>query len=184
MFEAPKIRSLLPHVHQVRHFGVSYCASRLRANLQRYIDRALDALQAVDLPPRNPVSWSDEQEILFYINAGVYLHAMLHKHEAYRREQEYRFLISGERDNFASYDRHDVRERNREIVGYLKLPIPEWKSRGIQEHVLTHIRIGPAAPEGLMRQIWAALRSSGIPVFGLNLDKSDIPYRSNDPRAI
>lgn len=104
---------------------------------------------------------------------------MLHKHEAYQQEAEYRFLISGERDTFANYDRHDVRERNREIIGYLKLPIPDWKAWGTQGGVLTHIRIGPAAPEGLMQQIGTALRSFGIHASGLNLDKSDIPYRAN-----
>jgi hypothetical protein len=171
MFEEAEIKQRLPHIHHARHFCVSYCEAKLRANMQRYVDCALDMLETLDLPPKNASILGQEEGILFFLNGGIYLHSMLHKHQAYEREEEYRFLISGERNNFVDYDCHCVRERNREIVGYLKLPIPQG--------ALTHIRIGPAAPDQLKEQIWWALRSFGIPVCGLELDKSDIPYRSN-----
>jgi hypothetical protein len=64
-----------------------------------------------------------------------------------------------------------LRERKGEIVGYLDLPIPNWKQQG----VLTHIRLGPAAPSQLKDEIWVALMSLGIPMP--MIDKSDIPYR-------
>lgn len=63
MFETSRIKGHLPHVIHARHFGVSYCTSRLRTNMQRYIDLALDALKGIDLPPENDAAWSDEQEV-------------------------------------------------------------------------------------------------------------------------
>lgn len=179
MLEASEIKSRMPHIHHAMHFSVGYCAGQLRGKMQRYVDCALDELKKLNLPPKDEAAPSSEQEIFFYTNGGIYLHSMLHKHPAYRREEEYRFLISGGRDAFTGHDYHRVRERNREIVGYLKVPIPMWKSPGRQGGALTHVRIGPAASDQLVGQIWTALRSFGISVSGPNISKSDIPYRSN-----
>jgi hypothetical protein len=177
MLDVVEVKKLMPHVHQARHFRMSYCVSRLEASMQPYIASALEVLKTFDLPPKNHATLQDEQATFFYLNGGLYLHSMLYKHKAYEQEEEYRFLISGQRDNFADYDCHCVRERNRQIVGYLTLPIPEWRSRKIQSGVLTHVRIGPAAPDQLRDQIWIALKSLGIPMFGIDIDKSNIPYR-------
>jgi hypothetical protein len=95
----------------------------------------------------------------------------MHKHPAYADEQEYRLLISGDRDTISRCDLHCLRERKGEIVGYLNLPIPSWQQRG----VLIHIRLGPAAPDGLRDHIRIALMTLGIPT--LKIDKSDIPFR-------
>lgn len=179
MFHPSEIKILLPQVHHARHFRVSYCESRLRANLQRYVDCALAVLGTLDLPPKDHVTLLDEQEVFLFLNGGIYMHSMLHKHPAYQREEEYRLLISGQRDTFAHYDCHCMREQNREIVGYLHLPIPALKPQGLESSALTHVRVGPAAPDQLKGQIWWALRSFGIPTFAINPDKSDIPYRSN-----
>jgi len=177
--EPSAITKALPHVHHALRFRVSYSENQLRTNLQRYVDCALDILEKLDLPPKDRETQNVEQEVFFYLNGGIYLHSMLCKHEAYKHEEEYRLLVSGERDKFEYYDCHCVRERNHEMVGYLKLPIPEWRSPGMQTGPLTHVRIGPAAPERLKDQIWTALRSFRIPLLGLNPDKSDLPYRSS-----
>jgi len=171
-FAQSEIRKSLPHVHHARHFCVDYCTNRLRAKLKPYIDQAIKVLANLDIPPRDDKTWINEYSVFFYLNAGLYLHAMLHKDKAYEQEKEYRFFISGQRDAFARYDCHCVRERNREIVSYLKLPVPSWKG------VLMHIRIGPAAPDQLRYQVSTALNSLGIPLPELGIDKSEIPYRN------
>jgi hypothetical protein len=109
-----------------------------------------------------------------FSNDGVFVNSTLYKHKAYETENEYRLLIIGERDNIVEEsDRHHVRERNGEIVGYLKVPIPSWRKPG----VITHIRVGPAAPDQLKDQIRIALKKLRIPLQ-LEIDKSCIPYRS------
>jgi hypothetical protein len=48
--------------------------------------------------------------------------------------------------------------------------------RGHRLDELTHIRLGPTAPDEVRGQIRIALTTLGIPVP--KIDKSDIPYRS------
>jgi hypothetical protein len=111
--------------------------------------------------------------VIFFaiLNDGFFLNSLLHKHAAYSHEKEYRLLISGFRDRVSQYEYHCLRERNGELVGYLDLPIPGWKQSGM----LTHIRLGPAAPEKLKDQICMALIALGIPTP--SIDQSGIPFR-------
>jgi hypothetical protein len=149
-------------------FRVNYNKDDLLTNLQPYIDISLEILAN-----NNLVTQDIYYERFFRIlNDGFYVNSILSKHPAYCHEQEYRLLISGIRNTFSACDRHCLRERNSEIVGYLKLPVPMWKEPG----VLTHVRLGPAAPDQLQDQLRMTLTTLGIPLP--TIEKSGIPYRS------
>jgi hypothetical protein len=170
-FNMVELAKLFPHALNPIRFPTNYDEGRLRANLQRYVDGGLDILAEIDAAARAD-PWRDELFVLSLLNDGFYANAILSKHVAYEQEREYRLLISGERERIGESNHHHLRERNREIVGFLKLPIPEWRRPG----VLTHIRIGPAAPNQLMDQLRGTLAKLGIPIP--QIDRSDIPYRS------
>jgi resolvase-like protein len=57
-------------------------------------------------------------------------------------------------------------------TGTRRVPIPSWKEPG----VLTHLRIGPAAPDELMDQLRVTSTALGIPQP--KIGRSSIPYRS------
>jgi hypothetical protein len=140
----------------------------------RYIGSGVETLGKLRWDGRDPRdAWHMENYFWLLLNDGVFVNSTLYKHKAYETENEYRLLIIGERDKIAEEsDRHHVREQNGEIVGYLKVPLP-WRKPG----VLTHIRVGPAAPDQLKDQIRIALKKLRIPLQ-LEIDKSCIPYRS------
>jgi hypothetical protein len=103
----------------------------------------------------------------------VILNSIQFKHPAYEHEREFRALILGDRKKIARHKFHDVRERNGELVEYIRRPIyPSLRKVG----VLRHIRIGSASPKGLIQQVKNALWSLHIPEP--KIDKSEIPYRS------
>jgi hypothetical protein len=104
--------------------------------------------------------------------SGVYLHSMMHKHEAYEHEREYRLLLNAYRSRVEPSPHHKMRARNGEIVGYLDLPIPNWKF----SKTLTHINVGPAAPAKLEEQLATAFRSFDLPVP--EFKRSRLPFRS------
>jgi Protein of unknown function (DUF2971) len=163
----------IPYALNARQFSVRYCESSLMTSMKRYIDNGITTLEKLKLGEQDRDAWRRERYFWLILNDGIYVNSTLYKHKAYDHEQEYRLLIIGERDKIAEEcDRHHVRERNREIVGYLKLPIPSWGEPG----VLTHIRIGPAAPYQLADQIRITLKKLRIPL-PVVIDKSDIPYR-------
>jgi DUF2971 family protein len=159
-------------------FPVNYNKDHLQRKMQAYIDLGLDLLEQVNLPERDSYYESYGRALLFerdflrVLNDGFYVNSLLSKHAAYSHEQEYRLLVSGFQNTIASSDRHRLRERKGEIVGYLDLPIPSWK----QPRALTQIRLGPAAPNQLNDQLRTTLTMLGIPVP--KIDQSDIPYRS------
>jgi hypothetical protein len=113
-----------------------------------------------------------ERDCFHILNNGCFANSLLHKHPAYSHEREYRLLISGLRSTISRCNFHSLRERNGEIVGYLDIPIPNWKQQG----VLTHIRLGPASSEMLKDQIGMTLSALGIPV-PRTIDRSGVPYR-------
>jgi hypothetical protein len=171
-FDMEQLAEVIPHVRKSTRFAVNYKEDSLRTAMQRYIDSCLDLLKKLELPARDAATSIAVHRILGSLNDAFFVNASLYKHKAYAQEQEYRLLISGPREQIAGCGRHYVRPRNCEIVDYLKLPIPAWKQPG----VLTHIRIGPAAPSQLRDQIQMALWRFGIPSPEI-IDQSTIPYR-------
>jgi len=177
-FDMVELANLIPNRPNSLRFPVSYDDANLRRRMQVYVDLSLTLLEEVDLPTR-PDYYEPYGRALLYerdcfrlLNHGFYANSLLHKHSAYSHEQEYRLLVSGIRDPISRCSFHHVRHRKGEIVGYLDLPIPRWKQPG----VLTHIRLGPAAPERLNDQIATVLRTFGLPTP--KIDQSDIPFRS------
>jgi hypothetical protein len=149
--------------------------------MARYIETGLETLTKLNISNHDNDAWLKEEYFWLLLNDGVYVNSTLYKHKAYAHEQEYRLLVIAERDAIAGCDCYDVRERNGEIVGYLKLPIPSWSKLPAWRApgVLTHIRVGPAAPDQLVNQIRIALNKFRIPLdLPLQIDKSNIPYRS------
>ncbi len=180
-FNMLELAKLIPHNPNSLRFPINYDKDRLRQSMQRYIEVGLDLLEKIDLAGRDSYykPYGDallyERDFFYILNDGIFAHSLLSKHKAYAHEQEYRLLISGIRNTISGCGRHYLRERKGEIVGYLKLPIPAWKQPG----VLTHIRIGPAAPNQLLDQIRMTLTTLGIPLPNSDkMDKSGIPYRS------
>jgi hypothetical protein len=171
------MNELTEHIPNRLRFPVSYDEKNLRENLQAYIDIGVDVLKKANLPAResyyqpNGTALFYERDFLRILNDAFYANSLLFKHAAYRHEQEYRLLVSGVRNTIFACGRHHLRERNGEIMGYLSLPIPRWKENG----VLTHIRLGPAAPDQVADQIRMALITLGLPTP--KIDKSRIPYR-------
>ena len=158
-------------------FPVRYDEAELRKRIQRYIHRGVELLRRVNLPSIPSYSQHQgrallyERDLLRPMMSGLYLHAMMHKHNAYQHEREYRLILNGYRSNVELSPQHKVRVRNREIVGYLDLPIPNWKfSR------LPHIIVGPAAAPKLEEQLKTAFTSFGLPVP--KIDRSKLPYRT------
>jgi hypothetical protein len=178
-FDMQALAAFIPNVtpNSLR-FPINYDQHRLRSNMQRYIDTGAVLLERVNLAARDSyyAAYGDallyERDFFRILNDGVYANSLLSKHAAYQHEQEYRLLISGTRTGISTSDRHFLRERNGEILGYLKLPIPAWKKPG----VLTHARIGPAASPHLIDQIRTTVTTLNIPMP--KIDKSAIPYRS------
>src|SRR5271165_57157 len=176
-FNMIALMNLIPDVsnNNSLRFPVNYVDGHLRTHLQAYIDRGIGILEALNLSAQDrcyePYG-RYERKFLRILNDGFYVNSVLSKHPAYAHEKEYRLLISGIRNAISACDRHCLRERNGEIVGYLKLPVPTWKQPG----VLTHIRLGPAAPDQLEDQLRMTLTTLAIPLP--RIDKSDIPYRS------
>jgi hypothetical protein len=161
-------------------FPVNYDANELHDNLQKYINLGLQLLDSVNLPERESYYeyFGDallyERNFFRILNDGFFVHSLLTKHNAYHHEREYRLLISGPRNPIERDSHHQLRERNSEVVSYLSLPIPRWREAG----VLTHLYIGPAAPDHLLVQLVGAIRTLGIPAPN-NRGKSQIPYRSS-----
>jgi hypothetical protein len=176
-FDMPELARLVPSELNSLRFAVNYDKDALCRRVQPQIDLALDVLEKANLTARESYDEPYGSALLYerdcfqILNNGFYANSLLHKHPAYRHEQEYRLLISGFRDAICRCEYHSVRERNGEIVSYLDLPIPRWK----KEQVLTQIRLGPAAPDKLEDQIRTALMTLGIPAP--KIDASGIPFR-------
>jgi hypothetical protein len=176
--DMPQFVSEIPFPYEFLRFRVGYNEDTLRDRLRPYIEPAVDLLKQVNLPGMKSY-WQRygrallyERDVIQAMMSGVYLHSMMQKHHAYAHECEYRLLISGYRDKFAASDAHKVRERNGEIIGYLDLPIPNWKSSPI----LRQIKIGPAAPDKLGEQLVTALRSLHLPLP--KITRSILPFRT------
>jgi hypothetical protein len=173
-----KFSDEIPNTALRLSFPVNYDETYLRKNLQAHIDIGLDVLERANLPKRESYYQRHgralyyERDFLHILNNGFYANSILFKHAAYRHEEEYRLLVSGFHTPISACGHHHLRERNGEIVGYLSLPIPNWKEKG----VLSHIRLGPAAPAQLADQLRMALTTLGVPTPE-NIDKSCVPYR-------
>jgi len=176
-FNMAKLAQTLPITPNSLRFLVDYDEGHLRMRLLTHINLGLDVLQRVRFYEQPSYTTPNgrallyERDFLYILNQGCLASSLLHKHPAYADEQEYRLLISGQHDSIARSNHHCLREREREIVEYLNLPIPDWKQPG----VLTHIRLGPAAPDELKDQFRTALMKLNIPMP--QIDKSDIPFR-------
>jgi Protein of unknown function (DUF2971) len=126
--------SNIPALFNFLRFPVRYDESELRRLLQPYIDATIHLLLRVN-PPSMP-SYSQrygrallyERDVLQTMMSGFYLHAMMHKHCAYQHEREYRLILNAYRPKIEPAAHHKVRVRNGEIVGYLDLPLPNWKT--------------------------------------------------------
>jgi len=177
-FDMTELVKLMPIAPTSLRFPVSYDENSIRNRMQVYVDLSLDLLEKANLAARDSYYKPYGRALLYerdcfrILNNGFYANSLLHKHVAYSHEQEYRLLVSGLRDTISRCDYHRLRERRGEIVGYLDLPIPRWKQQGM----LTHIRLGPAAPDTLKDQIIMALVTLGIPMPA-RIDQSNIPFR-------
>jgi hypothetical protein len=160
-------------------FPVRYGEEELRKDVKPYVDMSVDLLRRVNLPTMPSYSKPYGQALLFERDLlrammdGIYLHSLLHKHRAYEHEREYRLMLSGYRLKVEPSPRHKVRTRGGEIVDYLDLPIPNWKSSG-RTHV-TRVKVGPAAPLKLEEQLATAFRSLQLPAP--QIDRSTLPFR-------
>jgi hypothetical protein len=159
-------------------FPVRYDEFELRRALQPYIDATIKLLLRVNLPSMASYSQRQgrallyERDVLQTMMSGLYLHAMMHKHYAYQHEREYRLILNAYQPEVEPAAYHKVRLRNGEIVGYLDLPIPNWKA----STVLTRINVGPAAPAKLEEQLATAFRSFQLPVP--KIERSTLPFRT------
>jgi hypothetical protein len=128
-------------------FPVRYDEAELRKRIQPYIHCGIELLRRVNLPSISSYSQRQgrallyERDLLRHLMSGLYLHAMMHKHNAYEHEREYRLVLNAYRPKVEPSPQHKVRARNGEIVGYLDLPIPNWQFSG----TLPHVMVGPAA---------------------------------------
>lgn len=159
-------------------YPVWYDEALLRKSLEPYIRHAIDLLRRVNLPSM-PSYYEHQGRALLYerdllqvMMSGVYLHSMMHKHAAYQHECEYRLMLNAYRGKVEPSPQHKVRHRNREIVGFLDLPIPNWKS----SRTLPHVIVGPAAAPKLEQQLATAFRSYELPVP--KIDRSELPFRA------
>jgi hypothetical protein len=153
-------------------FPVKYDETELRRLLQPYIKATIDLFVSEDLTgiPADLVLPFQHAAIQTMMH-GLYLHAMMHKHDAYKREQEYRLVIAALRTFMEPTNEHKVRVRSDEIVSYLDREIPNWKAP-----VLTHLRVGPAANPNLEEQLVVAFRSFQLPVP--TIERSKVPFRT------
>ena len=137
-------------------FPVRYDEAELRKRIQPYIDRGVELLCRVNLPSMPSYSQHQgrallyERDLLQSMMSGIYLHAMMHKHKAYQHEREYRLILNAYRPKVEPWTQHKVRARNSEIVGYLDLPIPNWKF----SRTLARINVGPAAARKGIRRLY------------------------------
>lgn len=102
---------------------------------------------------------------------SVFRAALLFKHEAYKAEQEYRFLqVRAIDDPLRDLK---VRARRHSLVRFTEF---DWKMRYLD--VLREIVIGPSANENSARSFVAdSLRMSGLKQEVLRVWQSKIPYR-------
>jgi Protein of unknown function (DUF2971) len=172
-----KMSEAVPNPAARLRFPINYDETQLRGNMQPYVDASIEVLKKANLSARDSYyqpygrAVLYERDLFHILNNGVYANSVLFKHVAYAHEEEYRLLASGFRNAISASEHHHLRERSGEIVGYLSLPIPGWKEPG----VLTHIRLGPAAPDRLADQLRMALTALGVPTP--TIEKSPIPYR-------
>lgn len=170
--------SNIPALFNFLRFPVGYDESKLRRLLRPYIGATINLLLRVNLTSMPSYSQRHgrallyERDVLQTMMSGLYLHAMMHKHGAYQHEGEYRLILNAYRPKVEPAAHHKVRVRNGEIVGYLDLPIPNWKA----STVLTRINVGPAAPPNLEEQLATAFRSFQLPVP--KIVRSTLPFRT------
>jgi hypothetical protein len=160
------LASNIPALFNFLRFPVRYDETTLRKLFEPYIDATINLLHRVNLPrmpsyvQRHGRALLYERDLLQTMMSGLFLHAMMYKHHAYQHEQEYRLVLNAYRPKVEPAAQHKVRVRNGEIVSYLDLPIPNWKT----STVLTHINVGPAAPFRLEEQLATAFRSFQLPI--------------------
>jgi Protein of unknown function (DUF2971) len=174
------MRQFASHIQAVfnfMRFPVRYDEAELRKRMQPYIDLGIQLLRRVNLPSMSSYfqhygrALLYERDLLQAMMSGMYLHAMMHKHKAYKHEREYRLILNAYRPKVEPSPQHKVRARNGEIVGYLDLPIPNWKI----SKTLTRIKVGPVAAPKLEEQLATAFRSFGLPLP--QLERSKLPFR-------
>jgi hypothetical protein len=131
-----EVAKQLPNNPNSLRFPVNYDRAKLEQKMQEYVDVGLEFLAKCYLPryesyyKKFGAALLYEREFMRIMNAALYSNSVLFKHPAYKHEQEYRALISGTRSMISNCEYYRLRERNGEIVGYLDLPIPGWKSLG------------------------------------------------------
>jgi len=162
-------------------YKVKYSNSDLKTKFPEIIQEAAKRCAQRNQPPIvAPLHPVPPEAVALELFRIAQFAGFMNKHQAYKPEQETRFLYWC--DAGMTLDKHshdgnpcihcDVRERNGELVQYLDVPIPEWKKRG----TLTHIRLGPSSAVGLEDQLRQLCEQLGIPEPVI--EKSDIPYRS------
>jgi hypothetical protein len=172
------LASNIPALFNFLRFPVRYDEAALRRLLKPYIAATVNLLRQVNLPSipsyteRYGRALLYERDVLRAMMSGLFLHSMMYKHRAYQHEHEYRLVLNAYRPKVEPAVQHKVRVRNGEIVGYLDLPIPNWKT----STVLTHINIGPAAPPKLEEQLATVFRSFQLPVP--KIARSTLPFRT------
>ncbi len=160
-------------------FKVGYKTQELESRLKQAVKEAIGFCSEKKIGDVIRLG-RDPQNFAVALGEIVLFNGMMTKQAAYENEKEIRLLYwrdARQPIDGATQNRICVRERNGELVRYIEVPIPFLKSP--DRRVLTSIRVGPAAPDGLKDQLRMTLRSLGIP--GPPIVPSDIRYRSIRP---
>jgi len=162
-------------------YKVKYSISDLKTKFSEIVQEAAEFCARRNQHPNDaPLHPFPPEAVALELFRIAQFAGFMNKHQAYEPEQEIRFLYWCDAGMTLAKQSHDgnpcihcdVRERNRELVQYLDVPIPEWKKSG----TLAHIRLGPSSAVGLEDQLRQLCEQLGIPEPVIK--RSDIPYRS------
>lgn len=154
-------------------FSVTYDDDKL---CEIYKQIVIEVLPLIAMPEERNLSNAIINEFMknLFISLGILIlrAAVLFKHEAYKNEQEYRFLqIRGIHE---SVDDLGYRARLNSLIRFTEL---DWKTK--DQHVLREIVIGPAADENSAKSFAQdCLYVGGFDPDRVIIRKSGIPYRN------
>jgi len=152
-------------------FRVLYDEARLRAQMQSYVDNALNVILTMPRVDRQAVGRMFGKIGTNLMFAFIYT-ALYFKHPAYRTEREYRYLVVTVPG--AVPPGLLKRPRRSKLIDYLEM---DWKAQHAAS--LKSIRVGPAAD-------WSRAQTFVMESLGLHLpgsapivlDQSKVPFRT------
>lgn len=154
-------------------FPITYDDAALRDLHQQLVK---EVLPLIPMPAGRDLSNGAINEFMKQLSISLSIHviraAVFFKHEAYKNEQEYRFLQIRGMDQPIDDLKH--RTRRYSLVRFTDF---DWKTK--DQHALKEIIIGPAADENAA-QLFAhnCLRAGGFDPKTVIVRPSKIPYRS------